>query len=319
MGCGGSLEDSPCTLEQKEEMFTLAVKDMIVLCTSVGIKKVDKITEPKELEDVRSVLRAVETLPGAKPPASPRRGKTDQSLTSKAMSAAKSVKDRADKLVTGEVDALTKNLITLSKTLQTQLDEFCKSFNDFSSEVLVQMKGVVLKIFGLAVEKIPKAGVPVFELVRGASPYGPSEYECCKSDKVIDFFVINCRATVLEEFQKELGGNAKLTTLSQSWTKMMETFHALNTKIAKVNPSLKKPPLKLDISSYVYNQLIDQMAAAMSREESYQRNLKNRDSPSRALPTQRQNFDVCFNGSPDFNEFSTKKHFNLRLKSIGKE
>lgn len=327
MGCSSQKAEKPlvpCTAEQKEEMFQLAVKDMMRLCAREAVSKgPEAVTIQAPSDDIGGINKLLSEVEGITKKLNPekKQGKGVLDVGKGMLSAASKKAGLGGP--NDSLDALTQALGTQADVLSSCMSALDPSFATLSQEIFAEKEGSddhgecrvgwkkILSLYCNAIENSVVSNS--FDLVRGSAPYGPAEFAACKSDKVISFFLETARAGLIESIEG-IGHGIDLTKAVKQWVHIDEAYSSLNAKVSKINPKMKKPPIKLRpkaLKRFIAEQVVEQLGVAMAAEEALQRDIDNRQKSGRSLPSNAANFDCCFSGEPTLDGLMVGKHYRL--------
>lgn len=328
MGCTGSRLCSPA---QQDEIFDSAAKEMLLRCITNSVASTDSLDRmqlplPKEIEKVRALctnLRSVSSMAkvhltkgkggiGAADAATRASGQggllqgfggVEKELFGKA---AEFMDKAAEALGAGIGMAAEKAFVVAADGLDKCVKDLEGPFNFAGRGFVWNSREPVIKIYANIIEKL-KLQRPV-RLVRGEPPHGPAQYKACPTDALSAEL---CRATAAEL----LAGLTPLALDTLARNKIQDDWDSLVWKYDQARAKLKEyvesdafkeanpgssfkmgdeSPIEFDLSTYVVQQTIQQLAILMGLEEA-----KLRESPPVGEGRKAVTFHLCFSKDLD--------------------
>merc|ERR1711957_749207 len=105
--------------------------------------------------------------------------------------------------------------------------------------------------------------------VRGAEPYGETEYKACKTSACIDMLFSVCEADVekglLAVVQDEINKHA----VTKAWDLAIENYNKANEKLGEypILKSFQTEGIKLDINVYIVKECMNEFRKLMAERE----------------------------------------------------
>jgi len=289
MGCGASLP-KPCTPDQKATLCAAMGKEMMRICVkptlATACSKTDfklKIPAPpevarlrKDVENLRKGAKewkdqmldagkdaAAATAPVAAKPAG---------MMSGLMNAGKELAGKATEAVAGAAgDVAEATLNTMADQLEKLINTIEEPFEKVGQEIVIEKRDKIEAVLEAYIANLAlKASGQAVELVRGAEPHGPAEYDKVE-DALTDFLFRKSAKNLFAQLHPICQEAIKAHAITKIWNNVIETWNSLcksigAIEIAKKN-NLVPQPIELDIDEYIVEQCIEQLATIMGKKE----------------------------------------------------
>lgn len=323
MGCGASVVPA-ATEEQKKEMMTFALKEMMIDIGTTAITKGAEVKVKAPLDHVGKIREFVK--------------KTREAGTKakESMSSAGGAEDKAKEVAksggmmagvaamgAGAAKALDKGLAAAGGAagevaekalnacadgMQAGIDKLDEEFAAVGKEVTEKKKDDIIEAYKGAINDKTIEQPQV--LVRGANPHGPKEAGECAKDAASAYITNEAKSELVEKLGKACGDAVKESAACKGWKAVIDNYNKANEELGKVEAlkSFKQDPIELDIEKYIVEQIILGYKSLMATKE-----LANRANPkSVAVPKNPTTFEICWNigeGGIPYGEFK-KNHYD---------
>lgn len=321
MGCGASVNPPAATDEEKVEMFTFALKEMMIDIGTHAITKGAEVQVKAPLDQVGKIRDSVQKL-------------RDAAVAAKAsLSSGGAASDAADKAAAavgggmmgglmakaaGAVDkgldaaggaaalGLGTALNSLADAIQKGIDSLDNDFAKVGQEVAAAKADDIIAVYKSIINDRTIANPQV--LVRGASPHGPGEAAALAKDAVSTYITDSARSDLIEKFTPVCKDAVQGCAACKTWKTLIEYYNSANTEIGKMGDAGKKfqqDPITLDIEQYIVEQIVVGYGALMTVKEN-----ANRASPSSVtVPKNPTTFVLCWDiAGVDYFDFK-KSHY----------
>jgi hypothetical protein len=341
MGCGACLA---ITEQQKNDMFMEGAKQMMkqALVQAYHKREKNSLEIDAPTEQMASIRKMAEALHKWSDEAKAKVDALGDKVEDKLDSMADSVGDAAEKIGGGMMGSLVGGLASGVSAVAGKATDIAASGTGFLVEKGLLATALALdaaikaiddpfKIVGNDIFDCKKSELitgyceiiedervrinDAVQCVRGAAPYGPSEYAKCQPDKCVR----TMQKQVTVEMQKKLHtivqGEIDNHLVTKVWDKLIETYNAANAEIKKIEDKyamlkgISGEPFKLDINEYIVNQVIIKFYVLMANEEARIRQNPIEFSPKTNIPTI---FHLLFSGTPAYNEFTLEHFANMK-------
>lgn len=331
-GCCGGV--AKCSDAQRNEMFTVGVKEMLKMCLVDGYLNREQIAvlAPGEaMEKLRAFAEKVnkasevardtceDAMEGATDKANELADKAKEAAGSGGMfgklagSAIAGATDLAGKAANAAASgaglAAEKALQLLYTALKAAIDAIDQPFKDVGKDIFRIKEKEIITCYLKVIEdcRINDA----VKCVRGSAPYGADEYKACKPSACCDLLQSVCekeiiaglRGVVQEEINKHAG--------TKAWDLAIEKYNECNAKLKEYSflKDYVGEPFKLDINEYIIESCAGEFHRLMCEREAEIR--KAPEGKSKEMPRM---FHHLFGGDPDYNGFTMEHYANFRKK-----
>lgn len=282
-----------------------SAKQMMLLCVPPALEKSEeiKVTPPKELNNLRESaesLRNQANLAREKTQAGDGEGEEKKGGI---MGAITGVVEKGNELFGKGVGAV---LDAAAKSLDSAVNTVEEPMTKIGQDIVNAKKGEIKNVFDYVIGQLSltEEGKPdlATELVRGQPPHGPEEYKAASGS--VSRYLVQSSATKLAAqlgpvVQPEIDKHAAV----KAWDKAIESYNLASAKLEENKlPAFAK--IELNINEHIINQVIDQLAVLMGKEEAAIR--ENAVGKSQRCP---QTFAAVFSG-----EKLTEVHFKNKDK-----
>lgn len=282
MGCGASV-DKPADATQMELICAAMTKEMMYLCFRRALAKSESISvkAPKDVEDMRKVVddlnkqkkeletkAAAEEGDGAKAPAA---GGASSLLAGAAAIVGKGVEAVTD---VGKAGA-AKALGALADGLEAAIKKLSEPFEKVGNSVLEAKKDQLGQVFQNKVGNaalMKTLGGEVVTIVRGAAPYGETEYNAVPKDAITKKLLEKCEGNLKTALRDECKEAISKHTVTTTWQTLIEKYNGIGAAI-KANSflsdtiKLELKPVTLDINEHIVSEIVSEIGRLMAVEE----------------------------------------------------
>lgn len=322
MGCGASSKAVPASDAEKVEMFTFALKEMMIDVGTYAITNgaevkvaapVDQVGNIKPfVQKIRDAAAAAKTSLNSGGAASGAADKASSAVggglmggvMAKAAAAADAVADAAGGAVGAGLD-LTLN--AGADAIQRGLDSLDNEFNAVGLEVAAAKADAIIETYKSVIHDRTILNPQV--LVRGASPHGPGEAAAMAKNAVSNYITDSAKADLVAKLLPVCKEAVQGCKACKAWKALIVAYNSANESIGKLGEAgaaFKQDPITLDIENYIVEQIVVGYGAKMTEKEAANR----KDPNSVTVPKNTTTFVRCWDiQGIAYAEF-TKTHYN---------
>lgn len=315
MGCGASAS-VPATDEQKAELMTFALKEMMIAIGTHAItngKEVKVKAPDSQIGGIREfVTKTRAAATEAKASLAGGGGGAEAAAAAVAAKAggggmmgsmmgglakAAEVADKAKDAAGGAVGAgVEATLNGLADTVQAGIDKMDGAFAKVGEEVAGAKVDDIIAVYKAVINGRKVDGPQA--LVRGAAPHGPEEAAACAKDAVSAYISDNAKKDLVDKMLPVCKAEVEASTACKTWKQLIESYNAANEKLGslgEIGAKVKQEPITLDIETYIVEQIVLGYRELMATKEDATR----KDPKTATVPTCPTTFERCWDVSPN--------------------
>jgi len=340
MGCGCSV--APLSKDQLDTMFDFGARQMMKRCLIAAYAQKDtmKVQAPTtEMEAIRKMADAIhklsaeikekmdagqdkvaEKIEGAANSATEMAGKLGGGWAEKAVgiaagAAAKGIDIASDAAASGTGMVLEKILQGLANTLDAAIAAIDEPFTTVGKDIFNAKKNEIIKYYCDIIDgefcriKDPQ------DAVRGAAPWGETEYKACQTDKCVRTMQKQCTAKMQKELHEVVQEEIKKHTVTSAWDTLIKAYNRCTQELNEfvdqysILKGLEMEPFKLDIGVHIVNHVVIEFYTLMMLQETEIRKNPIQFSKKTDMP---ELFHLLFSGTPAYDGFNLTHYANMK-------
>lgn len=325
MGCGASVVP-PATDEEKVEMMTFALKEMMLDVGTHAITNGAQVQVPAPLDQCGKIRESVQKIKDAAAAAKEKLsggGGGAAAAADKAAAAggalggmfgggmakmAAAVDSGMDAAGSAAGAGIETALNAAADTIQKGIDKLDDDFAKVGQEVAGAKVDDIIAVYKSIINDRKVDTPQVF--VRGVAPHSPSEAAACAKDAVSGYIADNARQELVDKMLPVCMEAVQGSSACKSWKALIDAYNAANEKIGSLGEAgqkFKQEPITLEIERYIVEQVVLGYRTLMATKET-----ANRANPkSVTVPKNPTTFERCWDVSSTgiaYGDFK-KNHF----------
>lgn len=314
MGCGASSRPK-ATPEQQKSVCSHMAKEMMKICVAYALenKELVKVIAPKEIADVRKT--AADLREGAKkapPPEEAPKEEGGGGFMGKIGKLAEQAVDAVASAVEGGIGAA---MTFAADQIDKAVDAIEEPLTTIGQDLITAKGPEIQKVYEAYIGNFTDGKLQignVFDdpvgLVRGASPYGPEEYEKASptglTNKLMSKLDSSLQETLLEAVREEIDNHAVI----KNWQALIDKHNGAADKVESWCSDVKIKKIELKLDEYICEQVIQEIGTLMAvREKEVRKDSKNKSN----YPVV---FEVVFSGQTIFQDTYERFAQNVNIK-----
>lgn len=310
MGCGASVAPV-ATPEQKVEMMSMALKEMMIHVGTTAISNGEKVAVKSPLEHVGKIRESVdkikkaaaaskEALSGgdgkaaaaaAKVPGAGAMGGMMGGFAAKAGAMVDQGLDVAGAAAGSAAETVLNGLAT---AIETGIDKLDGEFAKVGQEVAKAHVDDIIAAFKTAINDRKISDPQTY--IRGAVPHGREQAAACAKDAVSQDITDNTKTELIAKMSEVCKKEVQDCTACKSWKALIDSYNKANETIGTLGEKAKQfqqEPITLDIEQYIVEQVVLGYHALMAEQEAASRAAPNMVT----VPNHATTFVLCWDVS----------------------
>ena len=339
MGCGCSV--GTLTKDQLDNMFDFGAREMMKRCLISAYAQKDNMKVKAPTQEMVTIRKMADTIhkwsdqikdkleasqdkladkldEGAdkvKGMVGNLFGNTAAAVAGAAADAASAVADKTTDVaasVTGFM--LEKGLLGVASGLDAAIAAIDAPFEAVGKDIFNAKKNEIIKCYCDIIDGEKCKIAEPQNAVRGADPWGEAEYKACQADLCVRTMQKQCTETMQVEMHKVVQEEINKHTVTSVWDTLIKTYNSCILELNKIADQyeilkgLERDPIKLDIGTYIVNQVIIEFYILMMQQEVEIRKEPTKFSQKTAMP---ELFHLLFSGNPGYHQFTISHYANM--------